>query len=62
MAHGSDCRQPLACHSGRSGIEEVGRGAGECGPVGLGIIDATARNIDDYAAGRRTGNTLVPKG
>ncbi|BAJ26697.1 MULTISPECIES: hypothetical protein [Kitasatospora] len=25
------------------------------------IIDATARNIDDYAAGRTSGNTLVPK-
>ncbi|MER5350185.1 2-hydroxyacid dehydrogenase [Kitasatospora sp. NPDC002551] len=26
------------------------------------IIDATARNIDDYAAGRTNENTLVPKG
>ncbi|MFE3880862.1 2-hydroxyacid dehydrogenase, partial [Kitasatospora sp. NPDC059146] len=26
------------------------------------IIDATARNIDDYAAGRTNENTLVPRG
>ncbi|HJD82171.1 hypothetical protein [Kitasatospora aureofaciens] len=25
------------------------------------IIDATARDIDDFAAGRRSENTLVPK-
>ncbi|MFE7532112.1 hypothetical protein ACFU7Y_41410, partial [Kitasatospora sp. NPDC057542] len=28
-------------------------------PVGR-IIDATARNIDDFAAGHRNENTLVP--
>lgn len=26
------------------------------------IIEATVRNVDDFAAGRRSGNTLVPRG